>query len=200
MSDSEPFNLEKSPPAKKKKVVKKVVVVKKAAAKKVSVQDAPKPGASQGVARVMDELIPLSKDFKVGLDPVVGLMPLGGDLMSASISCVSLVEAIRWGLPIGVIWRILGNIILNTGIGTIPIIGDIFSFIFRSNSRNRDLIRNALAEAKAQGKKPRWIRVFIAVAFVMCLVAGAIWVNIIIWKSVFSFIFGELKDTLFFWL
>ncbi|MFT5468958.1 MAG: hypothetical protein ACI8UO_004071 [Verrucomicrobiales bacterium] len=214
MSDSQPFRLEKSPSAAKKAAApkrevvqqlpaqgatvifnggkKKVVVAKKAAQ--------PKPGASQAVARIMDELIPLSKDMKVGLDPVVGLLPIGGDLMGASISCVSLIEAIRWGLPFSVIWRILGNIVLNTGIGTIPIIGDIFSFIFRSNSRNRDLIRTAMRDAKLAGQKPRWFRVFLAVIFVMSLVAGAIWVNIKIWGAVFNFIFTQLKDTLFFWL
>ncbi|MEM7013344.1 MAG: DUF4112 domain-containing protein, partial [Verrucomicrobiota bacterium] len=107
-----------------------------------------KPKASSLVAKLMDEAITIpGTNVKLGLDPLMGALPIGGDMLGAGIGCISLVEALRWNLPTKIVWRIIGNIGLNLGFGSIPVIGDIFSVIFRSNSRNRDLIKDHLQEA-----------------------------------------------------
>lgn len=120
--------------------------------------------SSRAVAWLMDELVSIpGTNIRFGLDPLLGLFSaLGipvGDMTANLVSSVSLVEAIRRGLPIRSTVRILGNILLNSGVGSIPVAGDLFSVLFRSNSRNRDLIEGYLSSAESIGKKPSWWRV-----------------------------------------
>lgn len=136
--------------------------------------------SSRTVAWLMDELVSIpGTRIKFGLDPVIGLFSaLGlpvGDAASNIVSSVSLVAAIRRGLPFRTTLRILGNILVNSGAGSIPVAGDLFSLMFRSNSRNRDIIEEFLAGAELAGRKPSWWRMagsLLALALTILLAAG----------------------------
>lgn len=161
-----------------------------------SLQAAPSKSSrsSRAVAWLMDEMISIpGTKIKFGLDPLIGVfsaigVPVG-DVVANMVSSVMLVEAIRKGLPFRSTVRILGNILLNAGVGSVPVAGDFFSFLFRSNSRNRDLIESHLAAQDLTGNKPSWWRVAgslfalvlaLLLAVLVCLavsslVAGQIW-------------------------
>lgn len=136
--------------------------------------------SSRTVAWLMDELVTIpGTKIKFGLDPLVGLFSaLGlpvGDAMTNVVSSVSLVAAIRRGLPFRTTLRILGNILVNSGAGSIPVIGDFFSLLFRSNSRNRDIIEDYLARAELEGREPSWWRMvgsIFALVVTILLAAG----------------------------
>lgn len=160
--------------------------------------DAPKTRkakASQVVAFLMDEILGLpGTKFKVGLDPVMGLLPGGGDMASGTISCVALFEAMRRGLPSRAIRQMMGNIMLNAGVGTIPVIGDIFSLIFRSNSRNRDIINRELAALPPEGqRKANWWPIISVMLFMVMLIVGAICLNLFIWYSLTHWVFQSFS-------
>jgi Domain of unknown function (DUF4112) len=94
------------------------------------------------VSRLMDSafVIPGTK-IRFGLDPLIGLWPGIGDGASALTSVVLLMKCARYGMPKIVLARMALNIVLNGTVGAFPIVGDAFSFWFKSNERNYALLR-----------------------------------------------------------
>lgn len=80
----------------------------------------------------------------VGLDAIVGLVPVAGDLISAVLGLYLVWEARNLGLSKFRLARMLANVGFDTAVGAIPVAGDIFDFMFRSNSRNLKMIRRHL--------------------------------------------------------
>ena len=80
----------------------------------------------------------------VGLDAVVGLIPVFGDLFTAAMGAYLLWEARNLGLPKWKLWRLAGNVAFDTAVGSIPLVGDLFDFLFRSNTRNLKIVKRHL--------------------------------------------------------
>jgi hypothetical protein len=78
--------------------------------------------------------------FRVGLDPLLGLVPAVGDAVGALLGTAILVEAVRAGVPRGVLFQMVLNIAVDTGVGTIPVFGDIFDTIWKANRRNLTML------------------------------------------------------------
>lgn len=83
--------------------------------------------------------------LRFGLDPILGLIPGGGDAVGAVLAGWILVEAIRMGASRATVLRIAGNVVLDAGVGTIPFIGDLFDFAWKANLRNVALLERHLA-------------------------------------------------------
>ena len=81
---------------------------------------------------------------QVGLDAVVGLVPVVGDLVAAAMGAYLIWEARNLGLPKWKLYRMAGNVAFDTAIGAVPVVGDAFDLVFRSNSRNLRMIRRHL--------------------------------------------------------
>jgi hypothetical protein len=95
------------------------------------------------LALIMDEIIRVpGTNFRFGLDPLLGLIPGIGDTSSALVSAVALIQAVRLGVPKVLIARMAMNILVNEGIGVIPVVGDAFSFWFKSNARNYEILKH----------------------------------------------------------
>lgn len=80
----------------------------------------------------------------IGLDAIVGLIPVVGDVVTASMGAWLVWEARNLGMPKFHLMRMIGNIGIDTAIGAIPLVGDLFDFAFRSNSRNLRIIKRYL--------------------------------------------------------
>src|SRR5690554_3761867 len=80
----------------------------------------------------------------VGLDAIAGLIPVVGDLFAAAMGAYIVWEARNLGMPKWKLWRMAGNIAFDTAIGSIPVAGDLFDFMYRSNTRNVRIIRRHL--------------------------------------------------------
>jgi len=80
----------------------------------------------------------------VGLDAIVGLVPVVGDIITATMGAYLIWEARNLGLPKWKIWRMVGNLGVDTTLGAIPLVGDAFDFLFRSNTRNLKIIKKHL--------------------------------------------------------
>ena len=80
----------------------------------------------------------------VGLDAVVGLVPVVGDLVAAAMGAYLIWEARNLGLPKWKLYRMAGNVAFDTAVGAIPLVGDAFDVLFRSNTRNLRMIRRHL--------------------------------------------------------
>lgn len=80
--------------------------------------------------------------WTVGFDGLLGLIPGVGDLTSGAVSGYILLQAIKRGVPPIVVAKMLVNIALDTILGVIPVIGDIFDLAFKANQRNVKLIHS----------------------------------------------------------
>ena len=93
------------------------------------------------VARLLDTAVRIpGTGVRFGVDAVLGLLPGIGDAGSAIISLLIVNEARRLGVPNALLIQMLYNVGLDTGIGAIPLLGDLFDVYFKSNKRNADLI------------------------------------------------------------
>ena len=81
---------------------------------------------------------------KVGLDAVVGLIPIAGDLIAAAMGMYLVWEARNLGMSKWQLARMTANVGFDTALGAIPVAGDLFDFLFRSNTRNLKIIRKHL--------------------------------------------------------
>ena len=80
----------------------------------------------------------------VGLDAVVGLVPVVGDVIAAAMGAYIVWEASNLGLPRWKLWRMAGNVAFDSAVGAIPVAGDLFDFLFRSNTRNLRIVKRHL--------------------------------------------------------
>ena len=100
--------------------------------------------AAELLAKILDTMIPIpGTRFRIGLDPLIGLLPGVGDAIANVFGSVILIIAARLGVPRIVLARMGLNVLLNGVIGAIPGIGDLFSAWFRSNVRNVALLLQA---------------------------------------------------------
>ena len=78
--------------------------------------------------------------FRFGLNGIVGLVPVGGDAVLGAISLYIVYEAAQLGLPGAKLARMLGNVVLETVGGSVPILGDLFDVALKANLRNIAII------------------------------------------------------------
>jgi hypothetical protein len=80
----------------------------------------------------------------VGLDAIIGLVPVAGDLIGAVIGLYVVWEARNLGMSKWQLTRMVLNVGFDALIGAVPVAGDLFDFMFRSNTRNLRIIRRHL--------------------------------------------------------
>ncbi len=145
--------------------------------------------ASRIVAQWMDELIRIpGTNIRIGLDPIIGLFPGVGDFLASSIGLVTITEGVRLKVPIPVLFRMAFNVLINDAIGTIPVIGDIFSAWFKSNSRNLKLINRWKSGDQAGVRRSG--RIFLVVFIIVWLSQIILWV--LLWFTVGAAIYHAL--------
>lgn len=123
------------------------------------------------VSRVLDDLVPIpGTNQRIGLDPIVGLVPWIGDAISAAVGFWLIAEAARFRIPAVVRARMVLNTVVDLAVGAIPFIGDLFDIVSRSNRRNLDLFRRYATDATASTAEHRAFLAGLAL-----IVVGLIW-------------------------
>ena len=82
--------------------------------------------------------------FRFGWDPILGLLPGAGDLITAGISAYLILTAARFKLPRGVLGWMIFNVALEAVVGAIPLVGDLFDAYYKANIRNLALLEKHL--------------------------------------------------------
>ena len=140
------------------------------------------------IALLMDDLIRLpGTKFRIGIDPLIGLIPGIGDTGSALVSAIALIQAARRGLPKIILARMATNILLNELIGIIPVIGDAFSFWFKSNARNHQLIKE-YSGGRRTARRSDWVFVFGILFALGVIVCAGIAVSFFIIQQLITFL------------
>lgn len=137
-----------------------------------------KARVSKRMSWLLDECIRIPwTNVRFGIDPLLGLIPYGGETVATIFGTLILADAGKKGLPHGTLVRMGGNMILNALIGAIPFVGDLFSFWFKSNTRNYQLINAYLESEHGHEARGGWWPVVLIVAIV-----GTVFVlNILSW-------------------
>ena len=110
----------------------------------------------EALARLMDGAFVLpGTNLRFGLEAIVGLVPVAGDMIAGLVSTYRIWEARPLGAPRWLVARMLANTLLDTTIGAIPVLGDAFDVLFRANLKKMTLLRRHLDKkglGSAQGR------------------------------------------------
>jgi hypothetical protein len=99
------------------------------------------------VAHVFDESVRiLGLGVRVGIDPVLGALPVAGDAVSALFSLYIVAESAYLGVPYSTLLQMLANITIDAVGGSVPYIGTIFDAFWKANVRNVELALQDLGE------------------------------------------------------
>ncbi|KAA3439740.1 DUF4112 domain-containing protein [Rufibacter hautae] len=131
----------------------------------------------ESISRLLDNqfVLPGTK-FRFGLDPIMGLLPVVGDLSSFAMSGVLVMTMAKHGASRALVVRMLFNIFLDAVIGSIPIVGWLFDFGYKANQKNVNLLRRHYQEGKYQGKGTGFIiGVLIAFLILFGLLLWGLW-------------------------
>lgn len=131
----------------------------------------------ESITKTMDNKFNLpGTKFKFGLDPIIGLIPYVGEAVTFSISSMLILTMMRYGTSKKVVYKMVGNLLVDTIIGAIPLVGDLFDFGFKANTRNVRLLKEHHAEGKHKGSG--WgmliIVALVLLAFLTLLVFGIV--------------------------
>jgi len=122
------------------------------------------------IARLLDTLIRVpGTSIRIGLDPLLGLLPGLGDLIANFLGSTILLLAIQLRVPKVVILRMAANIGINTLVGTIPAVGDIFSIWYKSNLKNALLLRRYTTRSTSRATIGDWIFVSLLILVIVIL-------------------------------
>ena len=89
--------------------------------------------------------------FRFGIDPILGLVPGLGDATSLAISGSLIYYMAKFGASKKLVYMMIGNVVLDATIGSIPILGNIFDFTYKANQRNIRMLRRYHEEGKYRG-------------------------------------------------
>jgi hypothetical protein len=136
-------------------------------------------------ARLMDEAIAIpGTKRRMGLDPLLGLIPGVGDAIAALLSTWIVVGALRWRVPLWRVTRMVANILIDLAFGSVPVIGDIFDFFFEENVMNLKMLlryrdRQQPPRTIAQVAGTTLVVVLIILGVALLIIAGL--VALILW-------------------
>jgi hypothetical protein len=126
-------------------------------------------------------------NIRLGLDALAGaVLPGAGDALGGVTAALLMFVAWRRGAPRDVLWRMLGNAALDVGVGSIPIVGDLFDFGFHANRRNLSLLEEFLKRRSRAQRASRLsaLLMFGLLALVMLLVVtGVVGLLVVSWRK-----------------
>jgi hypothetical protein len=127
------------------------------------------------VARLLDNAVQIpGTSWKIGLDPIIGLIPGVGDMVGAVLSGYIVLEAVRAEVPTFTLARMLVNVGIDTLLGAVPALGDVFDAAWKSNTMNVALLeRHLVAAGSAPPKRRNVIGVMALALTALVLIVGA---------------------------
>src|SRR6476646_11550694 len=126
------------------------------------------------LAKLLDNSIGIpGTGWKIGFDPIVGLIPGIGDLIGAVLSGYIILEAARAEVPSFTLARMLLNVGIDTLFGAVPALGDVFDAAWKSNTKNVALLERHLARAPVAGGKRGVGGAMVLAILVLLVILGA---------------------------
>jgi hypothetical protein len=106
---------------------------------------------------LLDDVIRIpGTPYRIGIDPLLDLLPIGGDFLGTAFSVYIVLEAARLGIPRAALVQMVLNILVDTVIGTVPVLGTVVDATWKANGKNIALLEDHL-DIPQPGKKADWL-------------------------------------------
>lgn len=133
-----------------------------------------KATAAHRLAGLLDDAFTVpGTNLRVGLDGLIGLIPGVGDVIGAALSTLVIALSARAGAPRPVLARMAGNVLIETVVGLVPVLGDLFDFAWKANRKNVELLDAVLRDPDRTARRSTGWLIAGAVA-VLLFVAGIV--------------------------
>lgn len=103
------------------------------------------------ISYLLDSSIPIpGTKYRIGLDPIIGLIPGIGDGLTSLVSSYIVLSGMQMNVSRWTLVRMVFNILIESVIGIVPVVGDVFDAYWKSNERNRVLLETSMNNPKAK--------------------------------------------------
>ena len=123
------------------------------------------------LSRLLDNSILLPGGYRIGLDPLIGLIPAIGDFFASTLSIWLIYDAARLGISKRILARMTLNVLVESLFGAVPIFGDVVDAVWKANARNMLLVekeyRPGTRERSASG-------IVLTIALVLIVIWGTV--------------------------
>ncbi|MBC7530680.1 MAG: DUF4112 domain-containing protein [Oligoflexus sp.] len=129
------------------------------------------------ISYILDSAIPIpGTKYRVGLDPIIGLIPGIGDALTSLVSSYIVLSGMQMNVSRWTLVRMVFNILIESVVGIVPVVGDVFDAYWKSNERNRVLLEANMNDPKAKAVDKIFVAsVLLLLVFVLVLTGwGAI--------------------------
>jgi hypothetical protein len=131
------------------------------------------------IAALLDDMFRIpGTNIRFGLDALIGWVPGIGDALTGVASFLIVFASWRRGVAMVTLARMVANVLLETVIGAVPLVGDVFHIVWKANRRNYRLLMREKAEPGVNTRRD-WI--FLMLILFMVAAAAAIPIGILIW-------------------
>lgn len=126
---------------------------------------------ARSLARALDTAVGIpGTPLRIGADAILGLIPGAGDVAGAALSAYIVLAATRKGAPPAVLWRMVANVAIDTAIGAIPVLGDLFDVAWKSNTMNVELLERFVAHPQKVTTRSRAIGILVVTIVLLVLI------------------------------
>ncbi|MEG4117213.1 DUF4112 domain-containing protein [Microcoleus sp. N9_B4] len=143
------------------------------------------------ISHLLDNAIPIpGTKYRIGLDPILGLIPGGGDVISSIFAGYVVFKSAQMGVPQETLVKMAANIVFDTVAGTVPVAGDLLDVAWKANVKNIELLDTHLGSPE-QGKKADWLFVAALLLGLILIVGGVIFLSVMLFGWLFQVITGR---------
>lgn len=141
--------------------------------------DHPRLRRLRALSRLLDSAFPLPGGYRIGLDGIIGLIPGFGDIAGSVASSYIIIESARLGASTATLLRMVANVLVESVIGLIPVLGDLFDIAWKANEKNLALMDRQLSAAPPASSPETRLKatVFIILALMLLGIAGIAWLG-----------------------
>jgi hypothetical protein len=133
------------------------------------------------VSRYLDDLFVVpGTGYRIGLDPLLGLVPGVGDVVTSAASAYIVAQAAAAGVPRATLARMLIVLLVDAVVGSLPLVGDVFDAVWKANARNVGLAESRLARPAAATADRRYVAA-VTVGVTLALVAVGLGAGVAAW-------------------
>jgi hypothetical protein len=148
---------------------------------------APRVKRLQQISKILDNAVTIpGTQVGIGLDPIIGLIPVGGDVLGMVFSIYIIIEAAQLGVSKSTLGKMIFNVIIDALVGAVPMFGDLFDVAWTANRYNMTLLEDYL---KSPGEKKKADQGFILALFAGLFLLAIVLVSLpviiisIIWNA-----------------
>ena len=142
------------------------------------------------ISHLLDNAIPIpGTKYRIGLDPILGLIPGGGDLLGSVFAGYVVFKSAQMGVPQETLLKMAANIVFDTVAGTVPVAGDLLDVAWKANVKNIELLDAHLGSPE-QGKKADWLFVAALLLGLILIVGSVIFLSVMIFGWLFRVFTG----------